>query len=82
MTGISNLIELRPRVSAGDVKKHIESSVKRNAELEGKSIRVSIKGNKVILEGNVRTWYERRLAERAAWSTPGVTSVEDRLTIS
>jgi len=35
----------------------------------------------VILKGRVRAWYERDIAERAAWSAPGVTEVQDRLTI-
>ena len=81
VTNITNLIELRPRVSSIDVKKHIEDSLKRNAELEAKSIRVNVAGNKVTLEGNVKAWHERRIAEQAAWATPGVTTVDDRLSI-
>ena len=56
-------------------------SLKRNAELEADSIRVVVDKNKVTLEGKVKAWYERELAERAAWSAPGVTSVVDRLTL-
>jgi len=77
--GIDNLIELRPRVTSGDVKKQIENALKRNAEVEASAIRVKVTGNKVTLEGNVKAWYERRIAERAAWSTPGVTMVDDHL---
>jgi osmotically-inducible protein OsmY len=35
----------------------------------------------VILSGNVHSWAERQEAERAAWAAPGVTHVDDRLTI-
>jgi osmotically-inducible protein OsmY len=35
----------------------------------------------VILKGRVHAWYERDIAERAAWSAPGVTEVHDRITI-
>ena len=31
--------------------------------------------------GFIGPWYERDIAERAAWSAPGVTEVQDRLTI-
>ncbi|MHB1110373.1 MAG: BON domain-containing protein [Devosia sp.] len=82
VTGISNLIELQPRVSSLDVKKHIENALRRNAEIEAKGITVNVAGNKVTLEGNVKAWYERRVAEQAAWATPGVTTVDDRLTIA
>jgi osmotically-inducible protein OsmY len=56
-------------------------ALKRNAEVETDSIRVVVDNDKVILEGTVKARYERNLAERAAWSAPGVKDVEDRLAI-
>jgi osmotically-inducible protein OsmY len=82
VVGVRNLIELKPRVSAGDVKKHIQDALNRSAQLEARAIRVDVVGNKVTLAGNVKAWFERRLAEQAAWSSPGVTAVEDKLTVS
>jgi osmotically-inducible protein OsmY len=56
--------------------------LKRNAELEAQAIKVNVmEGGKVRLEGRVHAWSERSAAERAAWSAPGVNTVEDRLTI-
>ncbi len=81
ISGVSNLIEIRPRVAAADVHRKIMDSLKRNAELEADSIRVTVDNDKVTLEGKVKAWYERGLAERAAWSAPGVKVVEDRLTL-
>jgi osmotically-inducible protein OsmY len=79
--GVTNLIEIQPNVAASDIQRKIMDSLKRNAELEADSIRVVVDKNKVTLEGKVKAWYERELAERAAWSAPGVTSVVDRLTL-
>lgn len=80
--GVTNEIIIKPRVDSANVKSKIESALKRLAEVEAKAIRVTVQnGNKVVLEGQVDNWDERRAAENAAWSAPGVASVEDRLTI-
>jgi osmotically-inducible protein OsmY len=80
--GVSNLITVTPKVTAQDVKLRIESALKRNAELDAGRITVDMKDNTVTLTGTVRSWIERRDAERAAWAAPGVTVVDDRLVIS
>jgi osmotically-inducible protein OsmY len=79
--GLSNQIQVKPRVRASDVKSLIESALKRNAELEAGSIKVSVVNGRVTLDGKVKAWYERELAERMAWSAPGVVSVEDHISI-
>jgi osmotically-inducible protein OsmY len=80
--GVINNIEIKPHVKAEDVKRKIEDALKRHAEVEAKAIRVTVTGNdKVLLEGKVDNWDERFAVENAAWSAPGVRSVEDRLAI-
>jgi osmotically-inducible protein OsmY len=82
VVGVSNQIEIKQRASAFDVKKRIEDALKRHAEIEAQAIKVNVlDGGKIRLEGRVHAWSERSAAERAAWSAPGVSSVEDRLTI-
>ncbi|RFB76450.1 BON domain-containing protein [Methylovirgula sp. 4M-Z18] len=80
--GVTNAIIVRPRASAGDIKHRIEDALKRNAELEAGGICVMVSGGKVTLDGKVRAWRERRVAEQAAWAAPGVVVVEDRLTVA
>jgi osmotically-inducible protein OsmY len=82
VTGVSNMIEIRPRAEATDIKKRIEDAFKRDAELEAQSIRVDVHDGRVTLEGHVKVWADRQAAERAAWSAPGVTAVEDRITLA
>lgn len=79
--GIHNRLTLRPQPQVSGVQTRIENALRRAAALETDRIRVSVDGQKVVLEGEVRTWAERHAAETAAWTAPGVSEVEDRLTV-
>jgi len=80
--GVSNLITVKPKVSATEVKEKIEAALKRHAELDAKRITVETHGNRVVLKGEVHSWMERSAAETAAWAAPGVADVEDRLVVT
>jgi osmotically-inducible protein OsmY len=79
--GVTNLITVKPRVTASELKKKIEDALVRNAEIDANKITVEVQGSKAILKGSVRAWAEREEAERVAWSAPGITEVENRITL-
>ena len=80
--GVTNSIELKPRVAPSEIKHKIEEAFRRSAELDASRVTVEASGGEVILKGTVRSWAERQEAERAAWAAPGVRRVDNRIIIS
>ena len=81
--GVSNFIAVKPKkVSAYEVSTKIKDSLRRNAEVEADRIAVEAKDGTVVLRGTVRSFAEREEAEAAAWRAPGVTNVEDKLSVA
>ena len=76
-------IELEyPTPSPGDAQESIKKAFKRNAAVDEEDLYVSTDNGTVTLDGNVSSWNEHDEAIEAAWAAPGVTSVDDRMTVS
>ena len=82
VTGVSNLLTVEPHLSATDLKQKIERALVRSAEADAERIQVEVQGSEILLKGTVPAAAEKRAAERAAWSAPGVTSVDNRIAVS
>ena len=82
VTGVSNQIAIKSRVSSGAVKSDIEAALKRRATADARKILVEVQGADVTLTGTVHSWSERDLARNSAWGTPGVRNVVDKITVA
>jgi osmotically-inducible protein OsmY len=79
--GVTNVITVKPTVIPTAVKAQIEEAFRRSAAFDTRHITVEAEGRKVILSGHVHSWVEREEADAAAWATPGVYEVENRILV-
>lgn len=80
--GVTNGIRIKSRISPVDIKKKIEAAFLRSAEIDASRVKVESQDGKAVLTGNVRSWAEREEAQNAAWAAPGVTAVENLITVA
>jgi osmotically-inducible protein OsmY len=81
VVGVTNLITVHARPAPTDIKRKIKEALERSAEFDADRITVEIDGHTAILRGTVRSFAEKRDAERAARKAPGVTDVENQLNV-
>jgi osmotically-inducible protein OsmY len=82
VVAVINDIAVVPRVEPADLRGKIRAAFERNAEIEADNVIVSVSGGTVTLGGKVSAWAEREAVERAVWSAPGVTNVDDRIELA
>lgn len=79
--GVTDLVEVKARFSPVDIEKKIKEALHRQADRDSEHIEVIVNGGQVTLRGRVRSWAERKAAQGAAWSAPGVASVVNNLLV-
>jgi osmotically-inducible protein OsmY len=78
---VSNLLRIRPKAVAADIKREIEKALTRHANIDAQHITVEARNSEVTLSGTVRSLSAQDDALRAAWSAPGVTDVTNRIAV-
>ena len=76
-----NLISIKPRLTAFDVRVKINEALHRTATVDAERVSIEVDDRKIILHGKVRSFAEKEDVEDAAWCAPGVSSVESHLEV-
>lgn len=79
--GIVNLIKVQHAAKEREVQRAIEAALNRHAARTARHVKVDLEGSGATVTGYVDSWAERTAVVGAIRGTPGVTSVEDRLSI-
>lgn len=80
--GVTNniVIESKP-IDTKDIQRKIAAAYHRSATLDSSTINIEPSGNKITLHGKVRSWAEKKEAEKVAWAAPGVTAVDNKIEV-
>jgi osmotically-inducible protein OsmY len=81
ITSIINNIRVENKVSMDDLQEKIGGAFVRSATLDADKIRIEVNGDEVTLSGTVRSFAEKKDAERTVWSSPGVMQVINNLVV-
>jgi osmotically-inducible protein OsmY len=82
VVGVYNAITLKPQTSASEIKEKVQAALQRQATKDTKSIHIETSGGTVTLSGHASSWQCIEDARGAAWGSPGVTEVVDRVKLS
>jgi osmotically-inducible protein OsmY len=82
VTGVTNLLIVKPKVKTQEIKAKIGDAFKRSAELDANRIFVDAVDGKVTLTGKGHSWAEKDEAGRIASAAPGVSTVQNRIAVS
>ena len=80
--GIVNNISINPKpFHPKEVKEKITEAFKRNAIIDASSITIETIESNVTLRGKVRSWAEKKEAEKVVWAFPGVLMVDNQIEV-
>jgi osmotically-inducible protein OsmY len=78
---VLNAIAVAPRAAVRDLEHRIVRTLHHNADVDAHRIKVTVFGDRATLRGTVVSWLEREAAERAVADAPGISRVDNQLTV-
>ena len=82
VTGVSDLITVKPSASPAQVQPVLEETFKREAEIDARHISIEVNDHTAKLYGHVHSLKEASAARAAAAAAPGIATVESHLVVS
>jgi osmotically-inducible protein OsmY len=80
VVAIDNRIIVRPpEVTPDELRQEIQRALERRIEKDLHMIKLDVEGSRVVLRGDVHSWWEREAIVKAVTETRGVQAVEDRM---
>lgn len=79
---VINYITVQPVSSIRDLRRRIVQTLHRSADVDARAVSIVVEGSTVRLEGEVGSWAELEAIESAVSHAPGITGVDNRLTVA
>jgi len=79
--GVTNRVKIKAEIQNEIDKKNVQRALASNWTLHSQNILVKVDGTKVTLTGEVSSIYQKDLAEKIVWKTPGIWSVSNQLIV-
>ncbi|KRB59921.1 BON domain-containing protein [Flavobacterium sp. Root186] len=79
--GVTNRIKIKSEIQDEIEKKNIVKALESNWTLHSENIFVKVDGTTVTLTGAVSSLFQKDLAEKIVWKTPGIWSVSNQLVV-
>jgi osmotically-inducible protein OsmY len=81
VTSVSNNVTVKAQPNTAKISEDVRHALHRTYFTD-ENVKVTATGGKVRLTGHVPSWYDRGLAYRTAWAAPGVTHVQNDISVA
>lgn len=78
---LENQIAIAVRTPLENAEERLRNAMFRDPQIDPEQVIVTITGNTAVLTGQVRSLAEKRQAGLAAWVSPGVIEIDNRLDV-